>query len=174
MNTKIGEFRMSRVDAMFIPEDIENFQTEGLIEEILKYKPELGNEIEFFNENLMGTLRIRVSDEIIEVQHEDLTQFEELVDILNDGHEGYDTVVIDGVEYHVFFMWFDRNGVQQLMMVYGNYVIVNDIWIFSFVCYAVVVLAFIILIRSKLRDQNERIQEYNKLSQQIEDISKFR
>ena len=84
--------------------------------------------------------------------------------------EGQTEITVDDMEQEVYFKWVTNNsGETRLLMVYSAIKIVKGIWLFSFICWMVMILIFVLLIRLHSRSYQDRIDEYRKMTFNLRD-----
>ena len=97
--------------------------------------------------------------------HAELKDFPDLVNLLRNNAEGHTEVTINGIDENVYFRWSETSrGEHYLVMVYMSQPVVNNLWVFPFVCYMILIMIFILLIRIHIIQHNEKIQYYNALA----------
>ena len=136
-NAKMEEITISNKESLLINHDPTNPIHEELAGEIVKFKP--------------GACK--------------LIDFPDLVNLLRNNAEGHTEVTINGIDENVYFRWSETSrGEHYLVMVYMSQPVVNNLWVFPFVCYMILIMIFILLIRIHIIQHNEKIQYYNALA----------
>ena len=169
--SKLSELERSSNEAMFIRNDLPFMNSDEFTEEILEYKPESCKMIEMYDDQFNLLLMIQF-DQDKAVDNHDITEYPDLISTLECNTEGQVNIakMKDGYEENVYFQWINNsNGDRRLIMVYSTKLIVNNLWIFSFVCYFVILLVFILLIRLKLDQCRSNIKQYDTTSTIVRD-----
>ena len=162
--SKLSELENAAMEAMFIKDGLEYNDSEQLAEEIIKYHPDSCKMIEIYDEtfNMIFSLQF---DEAHKIHNNDINNHPELVKLLTDNHEGQTEITIDKYNEDIYFQWVTNNrDEKRLVIVYSTKPVVEGIWVFSFVCYLILVLMFALLIILHTKNYNEKINQYHKTS----------
>ena len=165
--SKLDELQKAKNEAIFVKGDVVFGDEERFAEEIVSYLPDSYKMIELYDENLELGFQVRFSDEYI--PKADITQYPNIVEILRNNEEGQTKVDIGGTEQDVYFKWIDNEGQRRLLIVYSSIQAVSGLWIFSFVCYGVLLLVFILFIRLKFRTYKDNTTQYASSTKRIRD-----
>lgn len=168
-NNKIDEFSRLEEEAMLVNHDPSNPIHEQLAQEIIEYRPDTYKMIEIYTEDfeIMMTLQFIESG----LKNIDLDDYPDLVDLFNNNEEGHTELFFgenNEIKEDIYFKWVkasDNN--KYLMIVYSSIHPVQNIWIFNFVCYLVLLLVFLLLLRMHLKNYKEKVQQYEQLSDDL-------
>ena len=160
---KINEIELSRNNAVFLVDDLEFPEQEEFTEELKSYIQDSYKMIELYDENLELLFQVQFSDSY--KSKGDLINQSDLVQILNSNKEGQSTIIIDDDEEDVYFKWITNNrGEERLLMVYSSIRNVKGLWVFSFVCWIVMILVFVLVIRLHSKSYIDRINQYKSMT----------
>lgn len=168
-NNKINEFSRLEEEAMLVNHDPSNPIHEQLAQEIIEYRPDTYKMIEIYTEDfeIMMTLQFIESG----LKNIDLDDYPDLIDLFKDNEEGHTQLLFgeeNEIKEDIYFKWVkasDNN--KYLMIVYSSRHPVQNIWIFNFVCYLVLLLVFLLLLRIHLKNYKEKVQQYEQLSDDL-------
>lgn len=168
-NNKLDQFSRLEEEAMLINHDPNNIIHEQLAEELLEYRPDSYKMIEIYTDefDLMMTLQFITANS----RSLNLHAHPELIDLFKNNAEGHTTLLFgnnDEIKEDVYFKWVtgsDEN--KYLMIVYSSRHPVQNIWIFNFVCYMVLLLVFVLLLYIRLKNYKDKIQQYEQLSNDV-------
>lgn len=169
--SKLKELERSSDEAMFIRNDLPFMNCDELTEEILDYKPDACKMIELYDEQFNLMFMIQFDPEMDPGTY-DIKDYPELIEMLSDREEGQVNIqeTADNYEEDVYFQWLDNaNGERRLIMIYSTKPVVENVWVFSLVCYLVLVMVFLLLIRLYLKQYHTRIKEYEATSKEMRD-----
>ena len=162
---KLFELERAASEAMFIKDGLEYMESEQLGEEIIKYHPNYCKMIEIYDDKLSLLFSLQFDESYI-IRDNNINDYSKLVELLNSNEEGQTSININGYDQDVYFQWVVNNkDEKRLVMVYSTKPTVEGIWVFSFVCYLILVLVFVLLIRIHTKNYNEKIKEYKKISE---------
>jgi len=162
-NSKMEEITISNQESLLINHDPNNPIHEDLAQEIVKFRPGACKLIDVYGEDLEPIFSVQFYD--TNENHRKLSDFPDLVDLLMNNPEGHTEVEINGVTENVYFRWSETSrGEHYLVMVYMSQPKVNNLWVFPFVCYIILILVFFLLIRIHIIQHNEKIRYYQSLS----------
>lgn len=162
-NAKMEEITISNKESLLINHDPTNPIHEELAGEIVKFKPGACKLIDVYGEDLESLFSVQFYDN--NTGHAELKDFPDLVNLLRNNAEGHTEVTINGIDENVYFRWSETSrGEHYLVMVYMSQPVVNNLWVFPFVCYMILIMIFILLIRIHIIQHNEKIQYYNALA----------
>ena len=165
---KLNELQEAKNDAVFVKDDMQFGDEEEFAEEIIEYLPDTYKMIELYDENLEMLFQIQFNDEYI--SKDDIISYPAIIEILRNHEEGQTTVNISGTEQDVYFKWLSNSrGEVRLLIVYSAVNNVEGIWVFSLVCYLVMILVFILLILIHTKDYRDRIRQYKGMTKMISD-----
>jgi len=162
--TKIAQLEQAGTEAMFIKEGLEFPESQELESEIIKYRPDGCKMIEMYNDEFELMFAIQF-DQGYHEHDTDITQYSEMIEILSSNKEGQTSINHDDYEEEVYFQWVTNDvGEDRLVIVYSTKDNVENIWVFSLVCYLVLILVFALLIRLHLKEYNAKINHYKQIS----------
>lgn len=166
--TKLNELESAEHEAVFLMDNVDFNDKEEFTEEIQNYLTGSYKMIELYDQDLELIFQIQFSDKYIEI--DDIKQHTDLVNIIKNNKEGQTEITVDDMEQEVYFKWVTNNsGETRLLMVYSAIKIVKGIWLFSFTCWMVMILIFVLLIRLHSRSYQDRIDEYRKMAFNLRD-----
>ena len=165
---KMTELESSGNEALFIRQDLPYEDSEILAEEIVQYHPDTCKMIEMYDENFEMVFSVQFDEKVVECS--DIHNYPELIELLKQSKEGQTTVTMGDVEEYVYFQWTTNNrNEDRLLLIYSSKHEVSNIWIFSFVCYMVMILIFVLLIKMHTCNLSERIKYYRHLTEKVDD-----
>lgn len=167
-NNKINEFSRLEEEIMLVNHDPSNPIHEQLAQEIIEYRPDTYKMIEIYTEDfdIMMTLQFIETG----LKNINLDEYPDLIELFNEHEEGHTQLSFSDneVKEDIYFKWVkasDNN--KYLMIVYSSRHPVQNIWIFNFVCYIVLLLIFILLLRMHLKNYKDKVQQYEQLSNDL-------
>ena len=164
-NNKLDEFD-EREEAMLLmhPNQREDID-EDLAKKIIAFRPDACKLIELYDENFQSVFKVAFTDETDDIRYNNLTEYPDLIALFQSAPQGHTSFEIDGKKEDIVFEWTDSSdGNKYLLIVYISRPIVKNTWIFSFVCYIILILVFILMTRMMFKQNNARIQHYKSLS----------
>lgn len=171
-SNKLEQLERAGDEALFIRQDLPYSEDKELSEEILQYRPDSFKMIEMYSEDFELLLSISFRDE--NTPDNDINNYPELINLLKSNQYGETVISIDGYEEAVHFQWVTNNrNEKRLMIIYSSKPEVANIWVFNLVCYIVIVLVFLLLIRMHIRRYHEKINEYKSKTDSIRDSFKL-
>lgn len=163
--SKLFELENAATEAMFIKDGLEYVDSNALGEEIIKYHPDSCKMIEIYDESFKLLFSLQFDETTHTIHNNDIKNHPELVSLLQGNHEGQTAITIDEYNEDVYFQWVTNNrNEKRLVIVYSTKPVVEGIWVFSFVCYLILILIFLLLIRIHTRHYNDKIEQYHKTS----------
>lgn len=161
---KLAELDRAGTEAMFIKDGLEYSESEQLGKEIVKYRPDSCKMIEMYDDSFELLFSLQF-DETNPIHDNNINNHPELLELLRNNKEGQTSISIGDYDEEVYFQWVinDRDE-QRLVIVYSTKQVVDGIWVFSFVCYLVLILVFFLLIRLHYKDYKEKVRQYAKTS----------
>ena len=169
--TKLNEFEKARKSAIFIRDDLQMINDEDLSEEIKEYIPEAYKMIELYDEKFDLLFQIQFNDPNEDLLPNNSIQlYPTLFNTLSTNDEGQASVTMGDQEEQVYFKWVTNTyGERRLLIVYNSTKTVSGIWLFSLVCYLVLILVFVLLIRIHSKRYHEKISQYRQMTNMIRD-----
>lgn len=167
-NNKINEFSRLEEEIMLVNHDPSNPIHEQLAQEIIEYRPDTYKMIEIYTEDfdIMMTLQFIETG----LKNINLDEYPDLIELFNENEEGHTQLSFSDneIKEDIYFKWVkasDNN--KYLMIVYSSRHPVQNIWIFNFVCYIVLLLIFILLLQMHLKNYKDKVQQYEQLSNDL-------
>lgn len=161
--SKLNELENAGKDSVFLIDNISFDDQEAFAEEINSYLGESCKMIELYDNNFNVIFQIQFSGDSIKTN--DIREYAALVNIINTNPEGQTSISINGMEQEVYFRWVKNEaGEDRLLLVYSAIKEVEGLWLFSFVCWMIMILVFVLLIRLHSNRYNEQIKEYSRLT----------
>ena len=164
-NSKFEEFDQ-REEAMVLmhPNQEANID-EDLAKNILAFRPDACKLIELYDENFQSVFKVTFTDDSNDSKYSDLTEYPELMNLFIASPQGHTSFEIDDNTEDIVYEWTESSdGNQYLLIVYMSRPIVRNTWIFSFVCYLILILVFTLIARMMFRQNRVRIKHYESLS----------
>lgn len=164
--SKLSEMDRVNTESLFIKDDLNFVESDELREEFVKYRPGANKMIEVYNASFDLIFSLKFDD--MYSLNNNIRDFPELVDLFSESKEGQTTISIGKYRQDVYFQWLENtNGEMRLVIVYNTREVVNNIWLFSFMCYIVLILVFILLIRVHNRSYASKIKHYKQVSDNV-------
>ena len=166
---KLNEFEKAGRSAIFIRDDLQLIVDDELTEEIKDYIPDAYKMIELYDSNfdLLFQVQFTGPDEVFTPKNT-IQAYPTFFDLLNTQEEGQTSLQMGDKEENVYFRWVTNSyGERRLLIVYNSMDTVSGIWLFSLVCYLVLILVFVLLIRQHTRRYNEKINQYREMTKMI-------
>lgn len=166
---KMYELERVGTEAMFVADGLNYSNSEQLGNEIVKYRPDSYKMIEIYNESFELLFSLQF-DENRKIYNNNIYDHEELLYLLNNTDKGQTLITVGDYKEQVYFEWMTNNkNEKRLVIVYSTKEIVNNIWMFSFICYIILILIFILLIRLHTKNYNDKIYQYKMVSYNFRD-----
>lgn len=163
--TKLKEYEISSKSAVFVMDDVDFENEQEFAEEIMDYLPGSYKMIELYDEDLELLFQIQFNDEYI--PKDDISNHPRIVALLTENEEGQTNLVMGKTEQNVYFKWLTNSrGEKRLLIVYSSIQNVENLWIFSLVCYLVIILVFVLLIRLHSNNYWDKINSYKRIVDQ--------
>ena len=160
---KLNELEVARNNAVFLLDEIEFPDQEEFTEEMKSYLNDSYKMIELYDENFELLFQIQFVDNY--KTKGDLINQKDLVSILKNNKEGQTTINIGDSEEDVYFKWITNSrGEERLLLVYSTIKNVRGLWVFSFICWLVLILVFILVIRLHSKNYTEKIEQYKSMT----------
>ena len=160
---KLNELEVARNNAVFLLDEIEFPDQEEFTEEMKSYLNDSYKMIELYDENFELLFQIQFVDNY--KTKGDLINQKDLVSILKNNKEGQTVINIGDSEEDVYFKWITNSrGEERLLLVYSAIKNVRGLWVFSFICWLVLILVFILVIRLHSKNYTEKIEQYKSMT----------
>ena len=138
---------------------------EDLAEKIIAFRPDACKLIELYDENFQSVFKVAFTDESEDIKYNNLNEYEDLIALFESSPQGHTSFEIDDEKEDIVFEWTESSdGTRYLLIVYMSRPIVKNTWVFSFVCYIILILVFTLVIRMMFRQNKARIRHYESLS----------
>lgn len=163
---KLNDFARLEQEALLINHDPANPIHQQLAEEIIQYRPGAYKMIEIYSPNfeLLMTLQFMKKSNY----ETNLASHPELVELFYTNDEGHTELTIDDNKEDIYFKWTEgTNKEKYLVVIYSSRKPVKNLWVFSFVCYIVLLLIFFLLLRLHMRNYIDRVRQYQSTSDEI-------
>ena len=165
--SKLNELDRAATEAMFIKEDIKFPDNEQFGQEIVKYRQNSYKMIEMYDNSFELLLSLQFDQDQSYIQY-NIEDYPELIEILKSNKEGNTNITINGYEEEIYFQWSTNSrNEDRLVMVYSTKKIVNNLWVFSFVCYLVLILIFTLLIKINIKEYRYKVNQYKRSSSNV-------
>lgn len=167
-NYKIEEIFQSHRESLLVRDINGEDISEEFAEQLYAFRPDTCKMIEIYSADFQLRLRMQFAE-----KHEHIDSFDdfpELKALLLAHEEGHTTIRTADEEEDVYFRWTKTvdSGELCLTIVYMSRPIVKNLWIIPFLGYMVLILTFIMLIRIRLIEHNDRIKQYDELAKEIQ------
>ncbi len=171
-NTKLDEVISSDNEALLIQHDPTSKIHQELAEEILNFRPDACKMIEVYTEDFEPMVRVQFKKD--HVHDDDIKKYPDLIAILKSAIDGHTNVIIDDQEEDIYFRWTNNTstGDPYLFIIYMSRPVVHNLWVFPFVCYLILILIGILLIRLHLKAGTEKIRNYHMIMNSRSDNTK--
>lgn len=168
---KLNELEHARKSAIFIRDDLQFIEDDDLAEEIKDYIPDAYKMIELYDEKYDLLFQVQFSDpKEGYIPKSNIKSYPTFFELLENQEEGQTSLKMGEKEENVYFKWVSNNrGERRLLIVYNSINTVSGIWLFSLVCYLVLILVFVLLIRQHTKRYNEKIDQYLETTKMIRD-----
>lgn len=182
-NMKFDELINSADEAVLVHQDTNSPIQEELATLIMEYKPDACKMIEVYTSDFQPIISFQflsadpeseVTDSALIEDMKTITSYPELVELFKENEEGYTTIQIGDTKEDVYFHWVTMatTGEENLAIMYMSRPVVHDLWIFSFVCYMILILVFVLVMYLILSQNDERIKNYQRISNDVQNTMK--
>lgn len=163
-NTKLNEVVSVDREALLMNADPESPISDDLAKEIVDFRPESCKMIELFSKDFELIFRVQFREGDENRSYENIENHKELMDLFLNNKEGHTNIIVDGEEEDIYFRWtVTTSGEPSLMIIYMARPVVKNLWVFSFVCYIILILIFTLVIMMKYRLHRQLLKEYENL-----------
>lgn len=168
-NKKLDEVILSDREALLMSHDPNNPVHEDLAKEIIDFRPDACKMIEVYSENFESLLKVHFKEN--HNHEENIKDYNRLIKLFKTNKEGHTNITIGDEEEDVYFRWTKTaNDEMCLVVIYMSRPVVKNLWVFSFICYTILILIFILLLRLLLRQYQGRIRIYQATSHEVRKI----
>lgn len=166
-NSKLNEIFISEQEALLINNVPSNPIHKQLGEEIQYFRPEACKMIEVFSSEFIPEFTVQF-DTTSQIPENSIKDYPDLLELFKANSEGHTSITIDDKEEDVYFKWVTTSTNEYyLVIIYMSRHKVENLWVFNFVCYLILILVFILLIRLHIIRHNDHIQYYRSLSDNV-------
>lgn len=167
---KMREMNDSHIDSILFEDDTKHDISEIFADEIVKFRPESCKMVETYDENFNLLVRV-MFNETHNHSVDNIKEYPELVNLLKAHDHGHTRIDRGDATEDVYFTWSVMgNGKKCIVIIYTTSPLVKNLWLFNTVCYIVLILIFILLIKLQLKRESDEIKRYNSLVNQSRDI----
>jgi hypothetical protein len=163
-NAKLNQFD-EQEDAMLLmhPNQYDEVDEE-LAKTIITFRPEACKLIELYDENFQSVFKVTFTEETDDIKYNNLSDYDDLVEMFKASPQGHTSFEIDDQEEDIVFEWTESSdGTRYLIIIYMSRPMVRNTWVFSFVCYIILILVFTLMIRMMFKQNTTRIKHYKSL-----------
>lgn len=168
--SKISELQRVNRNSIFIDDDLPMEDDGELVEELKTYLRSPCKMIELYDEHTNLLFQITFDDDGHKnvARPNGIKDHRRLTKLIGTNQEGQATLRIGHSEQDVYYKWIvNSKNEKRLIIIYNEIVEVKGIWLFSFVCYIVMILVFILFIRFLTRSSKERVKHYEHTTNMI-------
>lgn len=163
-NTKLNEIAISEREALLMKHDPINPIHNELAQKIREFRPDVCKMIEVYSDEFDQLFSVQFKENTLTINN-NLSDYAELVELFKTNKEGHTNIEIDDNEEDIYFQWVDTSeGKHYLIIIYMSKPIVENLWVFEFVCYLILVLVFVLIIRLHMIQQQDKIRYYQTIS----------
>lgn len=163
-NNKLNEV-LSTNNSIILRENPDKYVDGLLAKELVKYKLDACTMVETYDQDFNVILRIAFNDDYQDRNFSDLKRHESLKQLFNKYPEGHTRMQIGDHEEDVYFRWTETNNSERrLALIYLARPVVKNLWMIPFLCYLILILIFILVVRLYISRQRDRIDYYHKTS----------
>ena len=161
LSIKLEELNQASRDAIFIKDNIEDITSEEIQEEIKDYLPSSCQMIELYDNNFNLIFQVQFTDDVNTQHNKNIKDSKNLINHIQSNKEGQTSFVIGNNEQDVYYKWLtNERGEDRLIMVYSDITNVKYLWAIPFICYIVIILVFVLLIRMRIRLMSIKCSQY--------------
>lgn len=163
---KLNDFARLEQEALLVNHDPSNPIHDKLAKEIMQYRPDAYKMIEIYKPDFSILMTLQF---IPGANYEtNLKDHPELIELFYNNEEGHTQIKIGDKEEDVYFRWTSgENNDKYLIVIYASRRPVRNMWMFTFVCYMVLLLIFALLIRLRMTHYNDKISQYKSISDDL-------
>ena len=128
------------------------------------YKVEKFPMLEIYDKEYNQLLRLPLdTDPHDSIRYDTMKNHTDLQETFSQYDEGYTKMNVDGYDEDIYFSWvITSDGHKQLIIVYLSRPAIKLMWAIPFICYLILLLVFVIIIRIQLSIRRSKIEQYNK------------
>lgn len=163
-NTKLNEIVISEREALLMKHNPINPIHNELAQKIREFRPDVCKMIEVYSDEFNQLFSVQFKENSPTINN-NLSDYAELVELFETNEEGHTNIKIGDDEEDIYFQWTTTSeGKRYLIIIYMSKPIVENLWVFEFVCYLILILIFILIIRLHIIQQQDKIRYYQKIS----------
>jgi hypothetical protein len=150
---------------------------DGLLgKEIVKYHPDPHTMMEVYDEKFNTIISVPFDNDNDHNKHRsiNLVEYDGLRALYTKYPEGHSRIQIGDIEEDVYFRWTEASSdsKKRLAIIYIARPIVKNLWMIPFLCYLILILIFILVVRLRVSCQQDRINYYKKTSARVQNLLK--
>lgn len=165
---KIKDYDEAIKDAMFIQDDLPVINDDTALAEVMRYQSDTYNMIEVYDEHMALLMSVQFGDEANHFPTGNITDYPELMDWLKTNQNGKFIIDPDDGDVskeEISFNWLtNSHGEKRLIVIYSMMPLVKDVWVISTICYAILILVLVLMLKFLLHRYSDRISMYKYLS----------
>lgn len=165
---KIKDYDEAIKDAMFIQDDLPVINDDTARVEVMRYQSDTYNMIEVYDEHMTLMMSVQFGDETSHFPTGNITDYPELMDQLKTNQNGKFIIEPDDDDVskeEISFNWLTNSqGEKRLIVIYSMMPLVKDVWVISTICYAILILVLVLMLKFLLHRYSDRISMYKYLS----------
>lgn len=153
-------------NAMLFVRDISEYNNDEVLlaGKMMEFRPDGYKMIEVYSEDFQPVFQVAFTNDDIDSLNK-LTDHPDLVAILESEEYGHTSFELDDRRENIAFEWTEStDGNRYLIIIYMVRPIVEDTWVFSMVCYIILILVFTLILRMIFKKNRLYIQQYELLS----------
>lgn len=166
VNDKFEEYEGVEEAMLFIRETPEyNVDETILSQEMMNFRPNGCKLIELYTEDFQPVFRVAFTNDESLSNFDELYEYPKLTSIFESEEYGHTSFEIGDQKEDIIFEWTEStDGNRYLLIVYMVRPIVENIWVFSLICYIILILGFTLILRMILKKNSLYIQQYRLIS----------
>ena len=128
------------------------------------YKVEKFPMLEIYDTEYNQLLRLPLDkDPHDSILYDTMKNHTDLQETFSQYDEGYTKMNVDGYDEDIYFSWVvTSDGHKELIIVYLSRPAIKLMWAIPFICYLILLLVFVIIVRIQLSIRRSKIDQYNK------------
>lgn len=162
--SKINELQRVNRNSIFIDDDLPLESDGELVEELKTYMKSPCKMIELYDEDMNLMFQVTFDSQGSKaVNHPNgISKNSQLSKLIGNQQEGQATIKMhDRTEQDIYYKWISNSkGERRLIIIYNEIFEVKGIWVFSFVCYIILILVFVLLIRLHIVSGRNNVSHY--------------
>ena len=128
------------------------------------YKVEKFPMLEIYDTEYNQLLRLPLDkDPHDSILYDTMKNHTDLQETFSQYDEGYTKMNVDGYDEDIYFSWVvTSDGHKELIIVYLSRPAIKLMWAIPFICYLILLLIFVMIVRIQLSIRRSKIDQYNK------------